>query len=109
LASIIRHPFIPGILEGGYRGNGLVLPITVRKVDRRGHEDCQTVGVIELEMVTINEADGGMRTKQRNREHFQEVTTDLEGQLDLVFDFWFGRRATLILLPSLNTGITLSI
>ena len=56
-------------------------------------------------MVTIDEADGGMRTKRRNREHFLEVTTDLKGQFDLVFYFWSGRRAILVVSPNPNTRI----
>jgi hypothetical protein len=73
--------------KGDYGGDELVLPVALRKVDRGGHEDHRTVGVIELETVAIDEADGGVRTKQRNGEHFQEVTTDLKGRLDLLLDF----------------------
>jgi len=90
-------------MEGDYCGDELVLPVALRKVDRGGHEDHRTVGVIELETIAIDEADGGMRTKWRNQEHFQEVTTDLKGRINLVSEFGFGRRAILVLFFSLNT------
>ena len=89
-------------MEGDYGGDELVLPVALRKVDHGGHEDHRTVGMIELETVAINEADGGMRTKQRNREHLQEVTTDLKGRFDLALGFGFGRRAILVLSFDLN-------
>ena len=90
-------------MEGDYGGDELVLPVAFRKVDRGGHEDHRTVGVIELEAIAIDEADGSMRTKWGKQEHFQEVTTDLNGRIDLVSEFGLGRRAALILFFSLDT------
>src|SRR6266478_7241988 len=53
--------------------------------------------MIELETIAIDEADGSVRTEQRNREHFQQVTTNLKGWVDLTLGFGFGRGATSIL------------
>ena len=54
--------------------------------------------MVELKAIAVNEADGGVRTEQRNGEHFYEVSTDLNGRTDLILDFGSPRRATFILL-----------
>ena len=54
--------------------------------------------MIELEAIAVDEADGSVRTKKRNGEHFQEVTADLKGRLNLVLEFRFGRKG--IFIPS---------
>ena len=50
-------------MEGNYGGDELVLPVALGKVDRGGYKDHRTIGVIELETITIDEADGGMKTE----------------------------------------------
>jgi len=45
--------------------------------------------VVELQIIPIDEADGGMRTERWNGEHFQKVATDLESQPKLALGFGF--------------------
>ena len=52
--------------------------------------------MIELETVSIDEADGGIRTEQGNGEHFRQVTADLDSRLDLAFGLGFGRRVVFV-------------
>ena len=58
------------------------------------------VGVVELQTIAINEADGSMRAKQRDREHFQKITTDLHGRTGLRFWFRCRQRGTLVLISA---------
>ena len=53
--------------------------------------------MIELEAIAIDEADGGVRPKKGNGEHFQQITTHLKGRLNLALEFGFRRRAILVL------------
>ena len=45
--------------------------------------------MVELQIIPIDEADGGMRTERWNGEHFQKVATDLESQPKLALGFGF--------------------
>jgi len=54
---------------------------------------------MEVETITIVEADDCVRAKQGNRERLQEVTTDLKGKFRAKFGFGCEGRATFILPP----------
>ena len=56
--------------------------------------------MIELETISIDEADGGMRTEQGNGEYFQQVTAFLDSRLDLAFGLGFARRVVRSSSPS---------
>ena len=63
------------------------------------------VGMVQLQTISIDEADGGVRPKQGNGEHFQEVATHLIGGFKLTLGFWFWSRMTFALPGLTQSGI----
>ena len=87
-------------VKGNDEGDELAQPVATREVYRRGYEDDRTVGVVELETVAIDKANGGMRAEQRNGQHFKEVSTDLNCRIDSVLDSGFRSKVIFILFAS---------
>ena len=53
--------------------------------------------MIELQAIAIDQTGGGMRAKQRDGEHLQQVAAHLKRRLDLAIEFWVQRREILVI------------